>query len=137
MKDWSKELWEVFDTVATEVEQFFEEVGEVVEMVADEVGTIFIEEIDLLLNDLLDPFAETYIDFDFEDEGSGIDTSITYKVNPTLQKNPACIGCKHYHGYAYGGKLLVCGMHPYGWDGEQCPDWEEGQPQSSYYQDLF
>lgn len=137
MKDWSKEFWEVFDAVATEVEQFFEEVGEVVEMVAAEVGTIFTDEIDLLLNDLFDPFVETYTDLDFEDEESEIDPSITYKVNPTLEKHPACIGCKHYHGYAYGGKLLVCGMHPYGWDGEQCPDWEEGRSRGSYYQDLF
>jgi hypothetical protein len=40
-----------------------------------------------------------------------------------------CQGCVHYHGRAYGFKrsrtLLICGFHPYGWEGENCPDWEE------------
>jgi hypothetical protein len=35
---------------------------------------------------------------------------------------PACQGCRHFHGASYGGNFLVCGMHPYGWDGEKCPD---------------
>lgn len=37
---------------------------------------------------------------------------------------PACKGCCHYHGQTYGGNLLVCAMHPYGADGEQCSDWQ-------------
>jgi len=38
--------------------------------------------------------------------------------------HPACIGCRNYHGYIYGGNLLVCGFHPYGWDSDSCPDWQ-------------
>ena len=40
-----------------------------------------------------------------------------------------CTGCANYHGIRYGTHrdnrtLLVCGMHPYGWQGETpCPDW--------------
>jgi hypothetical protein len=34
----------------------------------------------------------------------------------------ACIGCSNYHGVEYGGNLLVCGMYPLGWDGENCPE---------------
>ncbi|USR89677.1 hypothetical protein NEA10_12390 [Phormidium yuhuli AB48] len=48
---------------------------------------------------------------------------ITY-VYPSKTTHPACIGCQHYHGQRYDDTLLVCGMHPYGWDGENCPDWE-------------
>ncbi len=48
---------------------------------------------------------------------------ITY-VEPSKTTNPACIGCQHYHGHQYADTLLVCGMHPYGWDGDDCPDWE-------------
>lgn len=46
----------------------------------------------------------------------------------------ACMGCRHYHGQAYGlqrdsRERLICAMHPYGWsDSPQCPDWS-GQPQ--------
>ncbi|MEB3213722.1 MAG: hypothetical protein VKL39_20405 [Leptolyngbyaceae bacterium] len=42
----------------------------------------------------------------------------------------ACKGCTHYHGIAYGQNrdtrtVLVCGFHPYGWQGESsCPDWQ-------------
>ena len=45
-------------------------------------------------------------------------------VVPTAEKYPACIGCKNYHGYVYGGNIVVCGIHPYGWHSEDCPDWE-------------
>ncbi|HIK56216.1 MAG TPA: hypothetical protein IGS37_13770 [Synechococcales cyanobacterium M55_K2018_004] len=39
-----------------------------------------------------------------------------------------CEGCIHYHGIAYGygsdRSLLICGFHPFGWQGEVCPDWQ-------------
>jgi hypothetical protein len=33
-----------------------------------------------------------------------------------------CAGCRYYHGDSYGDHALVCGIHPYGWEGEWCPD---------------
>jgi hypothetical protein len=41
-----------------------------------------------------------------------------------------CHGCDHYHGIAYGysrhmRNVLVCGFHPYGWQGDHCPDWNQ------------
>ncbi|MBE9221970.1 hypothetical protein IQ215_04590 [Cyanobacterium stanieri LEGE 03274] len=47
------------------------------------------------------------------------------KVNPDHNFHPACMGCKNYHGRRYNGNLLVCGIHPYGWRDENCPDWQE------------
>ncbi|MFK0735652.1 MAG: hypothetical protein ACIWVG_31730 [Gloeotrichia echinulata HAB0833] len=35
-----------------------------------------------------------------------------------------CRGCQNYHGQVYGSNLLVCAIHPHGWDGENCPDFE-------------
>jgi hypothetical protein len=35
-----------------------------------------------------------------------------------------CQDCTEYHGLIYGGVRLVCAMHPYGVDGENCPDWQ-------------
>ncbi|MBD6621151.1 hypothetical protein FNW02_37005 [Komarekiella sp. 'clone 1'] len=37
----------------------------------------------------------------------------------------ACIGCQNYHGQYYGGNMLVCGIHARGWDGENCPDYQQ------------
>ncbi|WP_193199766.1 hypothetical protein [Nostoc sp. MG11] len=37
----------------------------------------------------------------------------------------ACIGCDNYHGQYYGGNMLVCGIHARGWDGENCPDYQQ------------
>jgi hypothetical protein len=37
----------------------------------------------------------------------------------------ACIGCSNYHGVEYGGNMLVCGIHTQGWDGENCPDYQQ------------
>lgn len=50
------------------------------------------------------------------------------KVPPTPDRHAACIGCQHYHGRLYSGTLLVCGMHPFGWETGSCPDWESDQP---------
>jgi len=60
--------------------------------------------------------------------------------NPTQSRIPreplkelitpeACIGCKHYHGKVYRGEKganpFICAMHPDGYEGNSCPDWEE------------
>jgi hypothetical protein len=64
-------------------------------------------------------------DWDFDDSSGDRDPFVpmTY-VRPSASRHPACRGCQHYHGQMYGENLLVCGMHPYGWDGDDCPDWE-------------
>jgi hypothetical protein len=43
---------------------------------------------------------------------------------PKPQRPIACQGCQFYHGKAYGGQRLICGMHPYGVEDEYCADWE-------------
>jgi len=47
------------------------------------------------------------------------------EIEEKTDQYPACVRCKHFHGEEYGGNFLVCGMHPYGWDDENCPDWEK------------
>jgi len=42
-----------------------------------------------------------------------------------------CKGCKHFHGIIYNSVQIVCAMHPYGIEGEQCPDWEGDLPSSA------
>ncbi|NEO58420.1 MAG: hypothetical protein F6K54_38440 [Okeania sp. SIO3B5] len=134
MEDWSKNLFEVIETAALEVESFFNEMAEEVsdvldewgkfsEEISEEIRTNFILEIDEYLNDLIDPIIEVYLDLDFDVGGEDIDYFVD-SVEPTLEKHPACRGCSNYHGQVYGGNLLVCGMHPYGVEGESCPDWE-------------
>ncbi len=44
---------------------------------------------------------------------------------PITRPKP-CQNCRNYHGQTYGGNFLVCGMHPYGVEGEECGDWEDG-----------
>jgi hypothetical protein len=88
------------------------------------------EELDRTLDDWLEGLEALFIedhnwDGDRDDVAQDSDpfVEITY-VTPSKTTHPACINCLHYHGHQYGDTLLVCGMHPYGWDGEDCPDWE-------------
>lgn len=129
MEDWQKNLNEMLETVADEVEKFFGDVTEAMDAIAvlsEEVAhqvhhTITIE-LDQFLNELIQPVIEVY--FEFEQISFEPEWPINDSVEPSPQQQPACMGCRHYHGQAYGGNLLVCGMHPYGWEDESCPDWE-------------
>ncbi|WP_251960554.1 hypothetical protein [Nostoc commune] len=35
-----------------------------------------------------------------------------------------CRGCKYFHGGVYNGVTLNCTIHPKGWQGDKCPDWQ-------------
>src|SRR5579883_992823 len=125
MEKWQKDFLDMIQTVADEVEHFLLEVTEIVdtffevtEEITEQVQNTFVNEIDQYLQELAEPFLEAY----WEDE---VEQSFPYSVEPTTEQNPACLGCRHYHGQVYGGNLLVCGMHPYGWEDENCPDWEQ------------
>lgn len=142
MEDWTKDFLDFVDTVTLEVEHFFEEVNEtviteverfwedvdeVVDWIAEEVEQSVTPEIEELFADLEVLFEQTivvyYAEFDeLLDDGDFAPFEQT--VTPNAEQYAACIGCRNYHGRVYGGNLLVCGMHPYGWDGETCPDWE-------------
>lgn len=140
MEDWPQEFFKMIDTAAEEVDRFFEEVTEEVtefveaigkfseemmdlsEELTEECQTAIVNELDHCFEELVDPLFDFYLGL--EDFPETPDQFVSY-VPPTEEKNSACIGCKNYHGQVYGGNLLVCGMHPYGWDaGGDCPDWE-------------
>jgi hypothetical protein len=129
MEKWQKDFSELVETVADEVEQFFVGVTEMVdslfeisEELAEQLQTTILTELDQYLNDLAEPLFDAY--WELEDV-TELDQPFSYIVEPTPQKNPACIGCRHYHGQVHGGNLLICAMHPYGWEDENCPDWQQ------------
>lgn len=123
MEEWQKDFFEIMEVVTSIVDEFFVGVSELVEVVAEQVqNTITVADVDQYLQELFEPFIENYSEF--EEMGGNGDLSFTYTVDPTPDKYPACIGCHHYHGQVYGGNILVCGMHPYGWDNDNCPDWK-------------
>lgn len=141
MEDWPKDLFKMLETAAVEVEQFFkevtEEVSEMVEAFAEfssdmaelsqelteELHSAIFTEFDQFFNELVDPILDAYLGI--EEIAPDPDMFVSFE-EPTQERHTACVGCKHYHGQVYGGNLLVCGMHPYGWEEENCPDWEGG-----------
>jgi hypothetical protein len=130
MEKWQKDFFEILETVADEVEHFFLGVTEVVdsffeitEEITEQVQNTIVIEFDQYLNELAEPIFEVY--WELEEVMGEVDQPFPYTVEPTRQEHPACIGCSQYHGQVYGGNLLVCGMHPYGWEDENCPDWEQ------------
>ena len=148
MDDWQQNWWEILEKTASDVEKLIEDVGTAVDLFTEEVGeTIedFVEqlqeslfsEIDRCVEDIFDTVIDASIeteiiileDIDYADNldyfSEEFDFIGIHREKPNLDKNPACIGCKHYHGRVYSGNLLVCGMHPYGWTDDNCPDWED------------
>lgn len=134
MEDWSKSIVEAIETVVLDMEKFFTDVTEefnqmfgdltkLSEEITDEVQNKILPELDECMNEIFEPILDLYFDLDIDTEGEHFDPFVTY-VQPTETEQPACRGCKHYHGQIYGGNLLVCGMHPMGAEAETCPDWE-------------
>lgn len=129
MEQWQKDLMEIVETVADEVERFFLGMGEAVdslfeltEELTEQVQNTIATEFDQYLQDWAEPILEVY--GEIEDLMADADQGFPYSVEATGEKNPACIGCTNYHGHVYSGNLLVCAMHPHGWDDQNCPDWE-------------
>jgi hypothetical protein len=130
MENWQKDLVEMIETVADEVERFFLDMGDAVdaffeltEEITEQLQNTITTEFDQYLQDFAEPILEIY--WEMEEIVTEVDQGFPYAEEATIEKNPACIGCSHYHGQVYGGNLLVCGMHPHGWDDQSCPDWEK------------
>ena len=134
MEECSKSIVEAIETVVSDMDKFFTDVTEefnemlgeltkISEEITDEVQNKILPELDECINEFFEPIIDIYLDLDIESEGEHFDPFVTY-VQPTETEQPACRGCKHYHGQVYGGNLLVCGMHPMGAEAETCPDWE-------------
>lgn len=132
MEDWQQEFWQSLDTWANEVNQFWEGVAQDVvetidavakasDAIADEVLRSFETETERI-DDWLDVLLE--YDHAFNQQVEAVTRPIVQTFDPVLQEHPTCVGCRHYHGQAYGGNLLICGMYPYGPNAESCPDWE-------------
>jgi len=141
MNDWQDEWRKQIEKTAAEMEGFFAEVGEATELFVDEVSESlgsFIEEFPVNIVREVDTFVQEFVEVvistsdeidaalsnDWEDFIDDDFTRVDYQT-PSAQNNPACIDCSNYHGQAYNGNLLVCAMHPNGYEGNSCPDWSK------------
>ncbi|WP_219884619.1 hypothetical protein [Merismopedia glauca] len=138
--DWSKEFWQAIDdailavdrvftgvatTLETAVDDLLMEVATNVESTVADVQKIIVSELDENVpewREWLDGDDDLFPDM--EEFNHHTEFYDVYPVFPSAENNPACIGCRNYHGQVYNGNILVCGMHPSGWEDEKCPDWE-------------
>lgn len=133
MESWSQDFLDMIQATVDEMGQFaieiVEEVGSAVDSWVD-TSESWIEQFHLSLetefeqrlNEFFDPILEAFLGFEVTFEETA--HPLIHTVEPILNEHTACVGCRHYHGQVYGDNLLICGMHPYGWEEEQCPDWE-------------
>jgi len=133
MENWPIEILTMLESMVKDVEQFLtdtvKDINEAVEAfveaseeIVEQMQVAFEAEIEPHINGFLDPILEAYLGFEIAVEETT--QPVIHSVEPFLNDHPACVGCRHYHGQAYGGNMLVCGMHPYGWEEEKCPDWQ-------------
>ena len=140
MNDWQQEWWKQIEKTAADMEEFLTEVGKATESVVSELGdnvSSFIEhfqsDVAIDLDDLVREVVEVLIVTSDEIDAALSEeweyfldddfTSVSYHT-PSAKSHPACINCANYHGQSYNGNLLVCAMHPHGYEDRECPDWE-------------
>jgi len=113
------------ETLLTDIQTMTEEFPKTLDEMGQEMEETFTETLEIFWQDCEELFTLLTTDIDWEEEEENdSEFFITSRVYPDRNTHPACQGCRHYHGYVYGGELFVCAMHPYGWDDENCPDWE-------------
>jgi hypothetical protein len=140
MSDWQTELEKAWGNVVAgltelgnEVQQAWQELEEFiaveVEQIAEEMESIVLELKDLN-EEIWQDLREDGLDFfDLENGSHDVDWSLYAEPTrpATADHQPACMGCGNYSGTNFGGNLLVCGFHPYGWAEGNCPDWEKSE----------
>jgi ABC-type transporter Mla subunit MlaD len=118
---------QVQDALAPEIDRIVDEINRTVEPLGYTVDDQFDEVADQL-DQAVGPFLTTFmagLDQWFEEVSAPINST----VEPILQNYPACVGCRNFCGQTYGGNTLVCAIHPFGPETEQCADWDSVWPQ--------
>ncbi len=157
MDDWSRQLGELLETAARDVEQSLEQAIADTMQVADQVADDLEQQFGPVLDQWTERLQHTVeplervLDAEVERMANEVSTVLTpvvtplvegletwfeaiaaplnNTVEPLLNNHPTCVGCRHYFGQTYGGHTLVCAMHPYGAETSHCPDWETVWPQ--------
>jgi hypothetical protein len=141
MDDWFDRLEVVFDQLATTVEaevelltdrtiDLLDQCQKSTDRLVDQVIDIGVEALGIAPRSELEATADRWSQdlinllFGLEHGVEQVVRRTEQTIDPLLNEHKVCVGCRHYHGYAYGGEMLVCGMHPYGCQTDQCPDWE-------------
>jgi hypothetical protein len=141
MDDWFDRLEAVFDQLATTVEtevelltdrtiDLLDQCQKSTDRLVDQVIDIGVEALGIAPRSELEATADRWSQelinllFGLEDGVEQIIRRTEQTVDPLINEHKVCVGCRHYHGQAYGGEMLVCGMHPYGCQTDQCTDWE-------------
>ena len=141
MSDWHEDWWKQLEQSTVTLENFFQDINKAVESFGEEMADTleefgsylqdsFIAEVDSFVDDFCELITETNLEVelsfwdDIEDLAEDFEFTEVTTETPTKDKYTACIGCCNYHGQAYNGQILVCAMHPYGVEDDDCQDWE-------------
>jgi hypothetical protein len=128
-----EDINQAINFVNQEIDQWLGECEEYIDEMTIELNDLM-EETENFFQELIDMLWENDSTEEIDEHNDNVNapnedwdnwfTNETYSLKPDPEKHPACVGCNHYHGYTYGGNMLVCAMHPYGWENKNCPDWE-------------
>ncbi len=133
MQELVEEIEQMFTDIAKDMGQMVETLVDVTEDFAGQIQEAIAPDLETQINHFFDPILEAYLGFEVAIEEALWASEATLEeslrpvrrtVEPVLNEHATCVGCQHYHGQAYNGVMFVCGMHPYGWEEENCPDWE-------------
>ncbi|MBW4655998.1 MAG: hypothetical protein KME20_23595 [Kaiparowitsia implicata GSE-PSE-MK54-09C] len=140
MDDWQADWERLVATVSRDLGQWVDEVAQGVDDAAeavvdfsddvskrlDEAIAPRLDEFDQEMQGFMEPLIDPLVEWLSTVEATlmGATAPINQTVDPILNEHSACVGCRNYHGQSYSGHMLVCAMHPYGWDDDQCPDFE-------------
>jgi hypothetical protein len=117
---------QVQDALAPEIDRIVDEINRTVEPLGNTVDEQ-LDEVADQIDRTIGPVLTTFI-AGLDQWMEALSAPINSTVEPILQNYPACVGCRNFYGQNHGGNTLVCAMHPFGPEDEQCVDWESLWP---------
>lgn len=151
MEGWQQEWVKMLETLANDMDRFFQDVAKEMadatdafldfsEEVAEQLHEAIAPELDKF-DEQVDEWVEPILQAiaAIESAFNQAAEPVSQTVDPILNHHPVCTGCRNYHGQTYNGVMLICAMHPHGVDEgvETCADKEAivWLPHSTHFTD--
>ncbi len=113
---------QTLDATDEALEQFSDQISQQLDQLSETVPPVWAKQVE----EQLETWSASLENLPFQAESLLEEAlrPVNQTLTPLVNEHPVCVGCRNYNGSTYNETMLVCAVHPYGCEGDRCPDWE-------------